>query len=61
MKDSLVYKNGHLKKPNNDVIPCKFRGTGIECKKSDFKSGFCKFCGWNPQVEADRIARLNHA
>ena len=58
MKENLVYKNGHLKKPSNDVMSCKFRGIGVECERSDWRSGFCEFCGWNPKVQADRIARM---
>lgn len=60
MKENLVYANGNLKKPCNDVISCKFRGIGVECERSDWRSGFCEFCGWNPKVEADRIARLKN-
>ena len=58
MKDELVYANGHLKKHTFDTVACKYRGTGVECPKSEVRSGLCEFCGWNPKVEASRIARL---
>ena len=57
MKEDLVYANGHLKK-SYDTVSCKFRGPWIECPRGDIKAGMCDRCGWNPMVEAERIARL---
>jgi hypothetical protein len=57
MKDRLINSAGRLKK-QNDTIPCKFRGEHIECPRPDFRAGFCKYCGWNPLVEADRKAKV---
>lgn len=48
-----------IKKPtSSSTVPCKFRGTGIECPTSDFSSMRCENCGWNPDVEEKRIERL---
>ena len=59
MREDLVYASGHLRKPiSSDTVPCKFRGTGVECPKGDFEAGVCGTCGWNPIVEAERIKRL---
>lgn len=47
--------NKNVKKVSSAAtVPCKFRGTGIECPKSDFRRGLCESCGWNPLVEAER-------
>jgi len=40
--------------PSSETVPCKYRGTGVECPKKDVKNG-CTKCGWNPIVEYDRI------
>lgn len=53
MKDRLINSAGRLKK-QNETIPCKFRGTAVECPLPDFRADYCKHCGWNPLVEAKR-------
>ena len=57
MREIPTYANGNLRKAN-DTVSCKFRGVGIECPRGDFRAGLCEVCGWNPLIEADRIARL---
>lgn len=59
MREDLVYASGHLRKPmSSATVPCKFRGPGIECPREEFMTEKCNTCGWNPTVEAERIARL---
>lgn len=53
--------NKNLKKvASAATVPCKYRGTGIECPKSEFHRNICGTCGWNPLVEATRKKEISH-
>lgn len=53
-----IMRNSIKKVSSAATVPCKYRGTGIECPNSDFRRGLCESCGWNPLVEAERIAEI---
>ena len=36
------------------TLPCKYRGTGIECPVKDVADKLCVTCGWNYDVEDQR-------
>jgi len=36
------------------TLPCKYRGTGIECPVKDVADKLCPTCGWNYDVEDQR-------
>lgn len=42
---------------SSQSVICEFRGTGVECPRSDYAAGKCDKCGWNPAVEEKRIER----
>jgi len=51
--------NKNVKKvPSAATLPCKFRGKWIECPIKDIADNLCPVCGWNPDIEADRIKEM---
>lgn len=51
-------RNSVKKVSSAATVPCKYRGTSVECPKSDFHRGKCVSCGWNQKVEEKRKARI---
>jgi hypothetical protein len=51
--------NKNVKKVTSAAtLPCKYRGSGIECPIRDVADNLCPTCGWNYDVEADRIKEI---
>ena len=70
-KDKVrLYKQRHLEKKareeelkgegmnhkQKDKNGCIFRPFGVQCYEQD--AAHCRKCGWNPDVEAERIAKI---